>query len=267
MSLGIVFKGPEGIVFAADSRVTLNFTVPGQNLLIPAFYDNATKLLKFNRHPYVGVVTYGVGAVGQTEPRTAHSFLPEFEKGIGDDRLPVAEFADRLGKFFLDQWNKGMPAGVKDNMIFLVGGYDEQEAYGHVYQVMVPNSVAPIEQNAGQFGMTFGGQSQIMARILNCFDDLTIGHVRKKLGVSEADMRVACAEAAALHGTKIPYQFLPLQDCVDLSILLVRTTAQIMQYVTDIRGVGGAVDVATITRTKGFSDVQAKQIRGQRFAD
>ena len=27
MSLGIVFKGPEGIVFAADSRVTLNAQV------------------------------------------------------------------------------------------------------------------------------------------------------------------------------------------------------------------------------------------------
>jgi hypothetical protein len=254
-------------VFAADSRVTLNYTIPGQNVVIPASYDNATKVLKFNRHPYVGAVTYGVGAVGLTEPRTAHSFLPEFDAELGDGRISVADFAEKLGKFFLAQWQKGMPAGVTDDMVFLVAGYNEGEPYGRVYQVMVPNSVVPVEQNGGQFGLTFGGQSQLIARILNCFDDLTIGHVQTKLGISPADMQAACAEAAALYGTKIPFQFLPLQDCIDLSILLVTTTAQIMQYVTDIRGVGGAVDVAIITRTRGFTDVQAKQIRGQRFVD
>jgi hypothetical protein len=267
MSLGIIFKGPEGIVFAADSRVTLNYTIPNQNVVIPAFYDNATKLLKFNHHPYVGVVTYGVGAIGLAEPRTAHSFLPEFETELGDGRISVADFAEKLGKFFLDQWKKAMPAGVTEDMVFLVAGYNENEPYGRVYQVMVPNAVVPVEQNGGQFGLTFGGQSQLTARILNCFDELTIGHVQTKLKVSPADMLAACKEAAALYGTKIPYQFLPLQDCIDLAILLVTTTAQIMQYVTDVRGVGGAVDVAVITRTKGFTDVQAKQIRGQRFVD
>ncbi len=48
MSLGMVFKGPEGIVLAADSRMTLQFQQPAAPtpVLIPAIYDNATKLLK-----------------------------------------------------------------------------------------------------------------------------------------------------------------------------------------------------------------------------
>ncbi len=48
MSLGMIFKGPEGIVLAADSRVTLNATIPNSNPLIqiPATFDYATKLLK-----------------------------------------------------------------------------------------------------------------------------------------------------------------------------------------------------------------------------
>ena len=45
MSLGIAFRGPEGVVLAADSRVTLYTQIPGQNLSIPSTYDNATKLL------------------------------------------------------------------------------------------------------------------------------------------------------------------------------------------------------------------------------
>jgi hypothetical protein len=61
----------------------------------------------------------------------------------------------------------------------------------------------------------------------------------------------------------IPWQFLPLQDCVDLSIFLVRSTIELQRWMVGIRGVGGAVDVATITRTKGFEEVQLKKIVGE----
>jgi hypothetical protein len=77
MSLGIVIKSPEGIVLAAESRVTL--TINGAQGQPSHFvnYDNATKLFSFcSPHNHVGVVTYGLAAIGQ---RTAHSFVPEFE--------------------------------------------------------------------------------------------------------------------------------------------------------------------------------------------
>lgn len=46
MSLGIAFKGPEGIVLAVDSRVTLTqaITVGSQVILVPSTYDNAIKI-------------------------------------------------------------------------------------------------------------------------------------------------------------------------------------------------------------------------------
>jgi hypothetical protein len=64
----------------------------------------------------------------------------------------------------------------------------------------------------------------------------------------------------------IPYQFLPLQDCVDLSIFLIRTTIELQKWMVGIRGVGGVIDVATITRTDGFQFVQRKAIKGDRNA-
>ena len=114
MSLGIAFKGPEGIVLAADSRVTLTAeTKRGEErILLPSTFDNATKLLRIAGHSHVGVVTYGVGAIGQQEPRTAHSFLPEFEDDLPRDateQLPVREFAAKLSQFFVRQWECGMP--------------------------------------------------------------------------------------------------------------------------------------------------------------
>ena len=61
-------------------------------------------------------------------------------------------------------------------------------------------------------------------------------------------------------GLPIPYQFLPLQDCVDLSTFLVNMTTTFQTWTVAIRGVGGAVDVATITRTEGFRALHEKRI-------
>ena len=70
MSLGIAFKGPEGIVLTADSRVTLHAfrDVGGQQFVIPATFDYATKLLTVEdgeKPTYVAAVTYGLSATSR----------------------------------------------------------------------------------------------------------------------------------------------------------------------------------------------------------
>lgn len=62
-------------------------------------------------------------------------------------------------------------------------------------------------------------------------------------------------------GLPIPYQFLPLQDCVDLSVFLVTMTSAVQSWTTGLRGVGGEVDVATTTRTEGFKAIRQKKIQ------
>lgn len=267
MTLAIAFKGPEGLVLAVDSRVTLSGSIqePGQQPRpINATYDNATKLLQFRGHNYVAAVTYGLGSLGSDQPRTAHSFVTEFENEIGNQRKTVEDFAKCLGEFYKKQYDANMPAGSTQKMNFYVAGFNDGEAYGRVYQIVVPLKPQPVELNPNhQFGISWGGQTQITSRLVNAFDLNALAHVQKKLTIDKAKLEAAAREAGALYGLKIPYQFLPLQDCVDLSILLVRTTAQLQRYVIDARGVGGAIDVVTITRNEGVCDVQTKQIRGE----
>src|SRR5947209_19428506 len=107
MSLGIAFKGAEGIVLAADSRVTLlaGVQLPGLNLpqgtslVVPATFDNATKLISTKSQTHVAAVTFGTGAIGQKDPRTAASFMPEFDSELAKEstgqapRLTVEQFA------------------------------------------------------------------------------------------------------------------------------------------------------------------------------
>jgi hypothetical protein len=274
MSLGIAFKGAEGIVLAADSRVTLNNVVdiPGaagqavQKALIPATFDNATKVLSVKGQTHIGAVTYGMGTIGQPAPRTAASFMPEFEDELCKNkkgRVSVKEFAKKLGEFFTAQWTAAKmpnPVPVGNEMIFLVGGFDEGAPHGRVFTVSVPNAPDPVEFAVNDFGAVWGGQRQFVDRLLTGFDPGIHPHIYDALNIAAAQRNPAAltTELTKKLALPIPWQFLPLQDCIDLCVFLIRTTIDLQQLLVTQRGVGGAIDVATITRVDGFKIVQAK---------
>lgn len=270
MSLGIAFKGPEGIVLAADSRVTLTAEIHqgGEKRLLPATFDNATKLLQVNGHDYVGAVTYGAGTIGSREVRTAHSFLPEFEDELSkqkEGRLSVEEFAQKLGEFFMRQWTETMPQEYSGpDMLFIIGGYDEGAPYGRVFRMAIPSSPIPEEQQAKGFGVTWGGQLESTNRLMKGFDPRVPLIVQQCLGITDEKISELEQQLEKSLMIPIPYQFLPLQDCVDLSVFLIRTTMELQRWTVGIRGVGGAIDVATITRTGGFQPIQRKTIVAER---
>jgi hypothetical protein len=257
-------------VLAADSRVTITAQRPGPantTLLLPATYDTATKLLKVTGQNYVAAVTYGLGALGGAEPRTAHSFLPELEEELADSkvgRLGVEDFAKRLGEFYGRQYTALMPVGSAMDMIFLVGGFDAKAAYGRVFEVKIPSNPDPVEQNPGQqFGPTIGGQTDIIVRMLRGFDQRTVPLAKDHLQLTDPKASALESYLKDKLGLPVPFQFLPLQDCVDLAIFLIRATITMQRWMVDIRGVGGAIDVATIVRTTGFHPVQQKEIVGE----
>ncbi len=275
MSLGIAIKGSEGLVLAADSRVTLfnqvpNPLVPGQILVLPANFDNATKLLKVAGQDFVGAVTYGLGAfITPDGPRTMQSFMPEFEERLKTQnvgRLGVQDFAQRLSEFFLERWNTliNRPAlNAGELIIFIVGGYDDGASYGRSFLFQIPTTPAPVEQNAGpgQFGITWGGQQELVYRLLFGYDPALPEFVRASLNLDAAQLTALRGQLEPKFAAGIPYQFLPLQDCVDLAVFLIRATISFQQFrTTAVRGVGGPVQVATVTRDEGFRSLSDRRI-------
>jgi hypothetical protein len=158
-----------------------------------------------------------------------------------------------------------MPPGYTGpDMFFLIGGYNEGEAYGRVYEVAIPHRPRPQEQTHGTFGVTWGGQKEFIDRLLQGFDDNLPAFVQRTLGLSDTQRESLRNDLKNNLPLPIPYQFLSLQDCVDVAIFLLRTTITLQKWIVGIRGVGGAIDVATITRTDGFRAVQQKTIAGER---
>lgn len=264
MSLAVVVKGPEGVVLAADSRATLEFPV-GEGPHTPINFDNATKILSFSEpHNYVGVVTYGTAAIGL---RTAHSYVPEFELTLEKEkRLAIKEYAERLSKFFVKRWKETSQKDQEEqNIGFIVGGYDRDAAYGEVFGFEIPRSPEPQPKHAGdhEFGMSWRGQTQIANRLLNGCDPATFEVIRKALDLDEQQVeRVKGAIKSQLR-FPIPFPVLPLQDCIDLAIFLIRSTITAQHFAVNVRAVGGPIEVACITRIDGLKYVQKKEVRGE----
>ncbi len=264
MSLGVVIKGPEGIVLAADSRITLDVARAGQPPVTVNF-DNATKLLSFSEpNNFVGAVTYGAAVIGL---RTAQSFIPEFEQQVLSQkkRRSVLDTATEMSIFFAERWKATPPAKPSPQMTFIVGGYDEGASYGKVFLFSIPNEPTPVEQSPGDnsFGVTWGGQLQVASRLIQGFDPLVPEVIKAALKLSPEQTAELAEKLKAEVQYMIPFQVLALQDCVNLAIFLIRTTIDAQGLAVALRGAGGMIEVATITRTSGLKFVQQKKIQGE----
>jgi hypothetical protein len=260
VSLGIVIKSPEGLVLAAESRVTLTTTLQNGQQMHTNF-DNATKLVSFSPpNCSVGAVTYGQAAIGI---RTVNSFLPEFEANLPSDPLPVAEFSRRLSDFFLSQWNAVVPQNYQGpNITFVVGGFDTGEPYGKVFLFEIPGAPNPLEQQANDFGITWGGQREIVDRLIQGFDSRLATILQQSLKLDQAAID-STMKAFSPLSLPIPLQFMGLQDHVNLALFFIETTIAAQTLTLGIRGCGGPIDVATITRREGLRFIQRKEVKGR----
>lgn len=258
MSLGIVIKGPEGLVLAAESRITIGALDGLQK--IPVNFDNATKLLSFNEpNCAVGAVTYGLAAIGT---RPAHGYISEFESKLSKKkRLAIKDFATELSDFFMDQWKDNMPDDYSGPpMTFVVGGFDNDDPYGKVFLFEIPYQPKPEQRNqeSTEFGITWGGQREFVDRLLMGVDPFIIDYLGSK-GVITPELQNILDNLQM----KIPLAAMALQDCVDLAIFFIRTTINAQQLSVGIRGCGGPIDVAIITRNEGLKFIQRKEIKGE----
>lgn len=270
MSLGIVVKVPEGLVLAAESRITIGAQIktPMGVQNIPVYFDNATKLLSFSSpNTTVGVVTYGQAVIGQQNPRTAASFISEFEASLPKERLSVLDFAKKISEFYLEQWRSYMPPDDKianiPNMTFVIAGYNHDEVYGQVFLVEIPRAPEPTERSKdNEFGITFGGQHEIVSRIMMGYDNRLPEALKKGLNLT-TEQAAKFDVLLKQFQLAVPLQVLALQDGIDLACFFVRTTIDAQKFSMGIRGVGGAIDVAVIKRNKNLQFIQRKQEHGE----
>lgn len=149
------------------------------------------------------------------------------------------------------------------NMTFVVAGFNEGEPYGRVSSFDIPGNPNPVETNSNSdFGINWGGQREFVDRLLQGFDTRVLEVATNTLNLQPQQTQVLAQSLQVLQ-MPIPLIAMALQDCVDLAIFFIRTTIAAQELTVGIRGCGGPIDVAIITRNEGLRFIQRKQIVGE----
>ena len=139
------------------------------------------------------------------------------------------------------------------------------EAYGKVFLMEIPGNPTPQPRNEGRddFGMTWGGQLEIASRLIQGYDPAFLSALRDRLSLDEGAIQRLVQDVRPALEFRLPYNLLPLQDCIDLATFLIRTTITAQRLAATVRGVGGPIEVAVITRIRGLEFIQQKKLHGE----
>lgn len=220
MSLVVTVYVPEGLVMAADSRLTLEFQVsqangPAKHHSVPSS-DSTYKV--FLTQNGVGISVFGAAAVGTTPIAALVEAFVAKELEVGD--RPPDEVAGLLLAHF--RALAGPPASR-----FHVAGYKDTEQL--VVEVDVAGNTVKQLNTAGP-GAAWSGEADPLARLLS--------------RVGSLDQGGQLVNELPLHG--VAFQHFTLQDAVDFAVYAIRTTADTMRFQMRPQTVGGPIDALVI---------------------
>jgi hypothetical protein len=235
MSLVVTMFVREGIVMAADSRLTLNNTLHQSAQVTEqlAVTQTDSNFKVFQAPGNIGIATYGAGDIGGVP---IAGFIESFiEERMGNQRAEV----DRIPGMILDYFAamKTPPATY-----FHIGGYklENGRLAQHVYEVNVQaKSIKRVNKpdpaGAEHLGSWWGGETDLLIRLLN-----------------PSCWKGSDGRFYDFAQYNIPWQFFTLQDAIDFAVYAVRTTADTMRFQPRPKTVGGPIDVLVIKPKECF---------------
>jgi hypothetical protein len=184
----------------------------------------------------------------------------------------IGDFEEEKGilKFkFKDKSSKEQQGiGGVDIINILVAGFNHDGSH-QVFVCNIPGEISKkrdSKEKGKEFGASWIGQLDVASRIVLGWDGrmLSLPFVQKmvkELGEEQIEKQLRGLEYQISWGT------MTLQDAIDFCTLIIRTTEAIQRFSDGIAmdpgaipGVGGDIDIAVITRDKGFVWVKKKNI-------
>jgi 20S proteasome alpha/beta subunit len=268
MTLAVTVVCQDGVVVAADSRTTL-----ANHRMLRVGSDYTHKVFESGR---VAIATYGEAFV---LGRSVASHMAEFaarEAGNCDHPGPTAI---RLAEFVGDRYDRDVTEALDVSeprvaeLGFLVGGYDDA-GVGEAWEVTLPDrTVEIIATTTDGGGAVWRGQSDVVTRIMRGSDiELLERLATAHKVVDELDALTPLLDAC---GYRIPFESMNLQDGIDLAVLCIRTTIDVQRLTLgpvatspefSWPGVGGPIEIGTVTASAGFRWVQRTLLQGERPA-
>ena len=236
MSLIVTVKVPEGIVMAADSRVSMHVHPKGEASPNPMsggishFSDTYTKV--FLAPNGAGISFCGEMAI---EDGSVSHFLELFVKEKISELTPVSAMPSLLSGYI--RTLSKVPA-----TIFHICGFDgDGDPAGFRFWRVVPKQEIIEDRSAKQ--LVWDGEGDILARLF-----------------SPVSMRTPRGDMIQLPDFPLGVNVFTLQDAVNFADFAVRTTVGTMRFQLRPKTVGGEIDLLVLRRS-GAEWVRRKTLR------
>jgi hypothetical protein len=215
MTLKLIIRTGRGIVMAADSCSTF-CSGDGKEVFKSSNYANKLFLTK-------GGVGIDIGGDDDCNGMIASA---EIEKMMRDKKFNTAEPAQVAKQILAHFRSFEQPPDSH----FFVCGYTKQ-SIAEMWSVHITNN--KIKQFNIKPGISCGGESDIVTRL-----------------TSPMYEKISNSEFVALPHYRIPYETMTLQDAINLAVLLISTTAELMEIQLRQKTVGGPIDVLVLAPDK-----------------
>jgi len=224
LSLTMFLKATEGIVMAADSRVTVGYTLDG-----PDTRDESIKFIQLNGD--AGVMTYGIFDIGTTG-------LKALKEEVGSKDFSMAEIIDKGKDVFTgvsNDWTRENSGVVRrdGDVGFIVGGLDRE-------------SVRPI-------GVDSYRDSERMS--FEAYNFVSPEFIPQKI-IGNFFL------AGQWHIARFLLTKLDSKKAVAIDTLKNLAAVSMMATMTVDDTVGGPLRLATITESRGFQWVNDEEMKG-----
>jgi hypothetical protein len=256
------------LVFAADSASSLVGVDAAGDPKVFNVWDHGNKVFNLFKGKPIAAMTCGMGHMGPASiGNLAKDFRRMITKGIGGaaigpDSYTVKEVADRAKTFFEERYATINPPPANPHQFeFWIGGYghgcDNAELWKLILRDGVMNDPELVAGTDQDGHVAWGGQPGAINRLIIGFDP-ALPQALVDAGLPDVVAEPLMQQVGQRLQTPLVHAAMPAQDAIRLADFLVDITKRYFAFLPGADIVGGATDIATVTKHEGFKWIRRK---------
>lgn len=268
MTVCVSVKVHDCLIFAADSASSLVGPDENGNPTVFNVWGHGNKVFNLYKGKPIAAMTCGMGHMGHASiGNLAKDFRRMITKGVGGDAIDplaytVKEVVDRARAFFAAKFDQIDPPPPSPNGFeFWIGGYGSDCDNAEVWKIVLANGhmlepeLVADQQEDGH--VSWGGQPKAIQRLLLGYD-AEMADALMAAGLPEATIDPLLGQVQQRLMTPLVHSAMPMQDAIALADFLVDLTKRYFAFLPGADIVGGATDIATVTKHEGFKWIRRK---------
>ena len=295
-------------VMDGDGKYTAKFEYQDIQQIVTSSWGGVTKMFQIHPDPApVVAVTAGLAmlqdrsiASHADEFFRRHSELWENETASNEGRRlkEVEQICQAFLEFMHERYlahyeGSSLPSALKPGPELLVGGIGKDDSLPSLYRVLVRENTKLCTFSAGDFGISWNGQSDAIERFIRgyagparahveegiaraveehgtkvqAYVTETINEIAERLGVTlPPDMEIDVPDVEEItldwnqFGVPIECRNLPLQEAVKFAATLVMIQSSRDRFARSVATVGGRTHIGIVTKARGFWEPNAPEV-------